>query len=166
MLSSGALRCSAWLDAAVQSVQACGEGAEVKENFLYLGDGAHNNTESRQEDLRCSGLAQTSIWRCRYLCRRTKIRIFRFLVLVPRSMAETWTLNGDLGRRTAVFGNTRQGRVRGYRWNDFVSNRLIRDWFDIFDILPTQPVNIIWLYGHVARCPDADPAHQCSVRQY
>ena len=76
------------LDETVQSVHACGEDVEISESFTYLGSVVHNNGESGQEVLRRIGLAHgvmdslnTSIWRCRYLCRRTKIRIFKSLVL-------------------------------------------------------------------------------------
>ncbi|KAG0710786.1 putative epidermal cell surface receptor [Chionoecetes opilio] len=76
------------LDEAVQSVHACGEDIEILESFTYLGSAVHNDRGSRQEVLRRIGIAHGvmdslsgSIWRCRYLCRRTKIRIFKSLVI-------------------------------------------------------------------------------------
>ena len=76
------------LDDTVQSVRVCGENVEILESFTYLGSVVHNDGGSRQEVLRRIGLAHgvmdslnQSIWRCRYLCRRTKIRIFKSLVL-------------------------------------------------------------------------------------
>ncbi|KAG0718623.1 Transient receptor potential channel pyrexia [Chionoecetes opilio] len=76
------------LDEMVQSVHACGEDIEILESFTYLGSAVHNDGESRQEILRRIGIAHGamdslsgSIWRCRYLCRRTKIRIIKSLVI-------------------------------------------------------------------------------------
>ena len=107
-----------------------------------------------------------SIWRCRYLCRRTKIRVFKSLVLpVLLYGCETWTLNSDLKRRIDAFGNKCLRRIMGYRWNDHVSNqRLLRE-------TDSRPVTCIVLerqlrlYGHVARFPEVDPAYRVvSVR--
>ncbi|KAG0726800.1 DNA-directed RNA polymerases I, II, and III subunit RPABC2 [Chionoecetes opilio] len=100
------------LDEAVQSVHACGEDIEILESFTYLGSTVHNDGGSRQEVLRRIGIAHGvmdslsgSIWRCRYLCRRTKIRIFKSLVIpVLLYGCETWTLNSDLKRRINAFG--------------------------------------------------------------
>ena len=55
-------------------------------------------------------------------------------------------------------------RIMGYRWCDSYQTsdccvKLIRR------LLPGQSVNTNSLYGHVARCPEADPAHRVvSVR--
>ncbi|KAG0714105.1 LINE-1 retrotransposable element ORF2 protein [Chionoecetes opilio] len=100
------------LDEAVQSVHACGEDIEILESFTYLGSAVHNDGGSRQEVLRRIGIAHGvmdslsgSIWRCRYPCRRTKIRIFKSLVIpVLLYGCETWTLNSDLKRRINAFG--------------------------------------------------------------
>ncbi|KAG0728144.1 Retrovirus-related Pol polyprotein from type-1 retrotransposable element R2 [Chionoecetes opilio] len=100
------------LDEAVQSVHACGEDIEILESFTYLGSAIHNDGGSRQEALRRIGIAHGvmdslsgSIWRCQYLCRRTKIRIFKSLVIpVLLYGCETWTLNSDLKRRINAFG--------------------------------------------------------------
>ena len=103
----------------------------------------------------------SSVWRCRYLCRRTKIRVFKTLVLpVLLYGCETWTLNADLKRRIDAFGTRCLRRIMGYRWDDFVSNqRLLRE-------TESRPITSIVrqrqlrLYGHVARFPEADPAYQ------
>ncbi|KAG0711023.1 Iron-sulfur protein NUBPL [Chionoecetes opilio] len=100
------------LDEAVQSVHACGEDIEILESFTYLGSAVHNDGGSRQEVLRRIGIAHGvmdslsgSIWRCRYLCRRTKIRFFKSLVIpVLLYGCETWTLNSDLKRQINAFG--------------------------------------------------------------
>ncbi|KAG0724748.1 LINE-1 retrotransposable element ORF2 protein [Chionoecetes opilio] len=99
------------LDEAVQSVHACGEDIEILESFTYHSSAVHNDGGSRQEVLRRIGIAHDvmdsltgSIWRCRYLCRRTKIRIFKSLVIpVLPYGCETWTLNSDLKRRINAF---------------------------------------------------------------
>ncbi|KAG0730593.1 Retrovirus-related Pol polyprotein from type-2 retrotransposable element R2DM [Chionoecetes opilio] len=76
------------LDEAVQTVHACGEDIEILESFTYIGSAVHNDGGSRQEVLRRIGIAHGvmdslsgSIWRCRYLRRRTRIRIFKSLVI-------------------------------------------------------------------------------------
>ncbi|KAG0710593.1 putative uncharacterized transposon-derived protein F52C9.6 [Chionoecetes opilio] len=156
------------LDEAVQSVHACGEDIEILESFTYLGSAVHNVGGSRQEVLRRIGIAHGvmdslsgSIWRCRYLCRRTKIRIFKSLVIpVLLYGSETWTLNSDLKRRINAFGNKCLHRIMGYRWDDYVSNqRLYRE-------AESRPITCIVrqrqlrLYGHVARYPETDPSHR------
>ena len=156
------------LDEAVQSVQACGEDIEVLQRFTYLGSVIHNNGRSDDEISRRIGLAygvmdtlNSGIWRCRYLCRRTKIRIFKSLVLpVLLYGCETWTLNSGLRRKIDSFGTKCLRRIMGYRWYDRVRNeRLLRE-------TESRPITHIirhrqlQLYGHVARFPEADPAHR------
>ena len=69
------------------------------------------------------------VWRCRYLCGRTKVRGFRPLVLpVLLYGCETWTLTKDLRWRLNSFGTRSLRRILGYCWSDFVSNeRLLRE---------------------------------------
>ena len=73
---------------------------------------------------------------------------------------ETWTLTKDPRRRLNSFGTRSLCRILGYRWSDFVSNeRLLRETqmrFVTYIVSERQ----LGLYGHVARFPDADPAHQ------
>ncbi|KAG0697185.1 Tetratricopeptide repeat protein 17 [Chionoecetes opilio] len=115
------------LDETVQSVHACGEDIEILDSFTYLGSAVHNDGGSRQEALRRIGIAHgvmdslsRSIWRCRYLCRRTKIQTFKLLVIpVLLYGCETWTLNSDLKRRIDAFGNKCLRRIIGYRWDDY-----------------------------------------------
>ncbi len=105
----------------VQSVHACGEDIEVLESFTYLASVVHDNGRSDQEVIRRISLAygamdsfNRSIWRCRYLCRRTKLRIFKTRVLpVLLYGCETWTLNSDLDRRLNVFGTKCLRRIMG-----------------------------------------------------
>ena len=81
------------LDETVQSIHACSKDIDILDSFKYLGSVVHNNGGSCQEVLWRIGLAHgvmdllsTSIWRCWHLCRRTKIRIFKSLV-IPVLMA-------------------------------------------------------------------------------
>ena len=104
---------------------------QLQFKFKYLGSVVHNNGGSRQEVLQWIDLAHgvmdslsTSIWRCRYLCRRTKIQIFKSLVIqVLLYSCETWTLNTDLKSQIDVFGNKCLCSIMGYHWKDFVSNQ-------------------------------------------
>ena len=101
------------------------------------------------------------VWPCRYLCRRVNVRVFRSFVLsVLLYRCETCTLTRDLRRRLNSFGTRCLRRILGYRCSDFVSNeRLLRETemgFVTCIVLEHQ----LRLYGHVARFPDADPAHQ------
>ena len=95
------------------------------------------------------------------LCGRTKVRVFRSLVLpVLLYGCETWTLTKDLRRRLNSFGTRSLRRILGYRWSDFVSNeRLLRETQMRF-VTCIVHEHQLRLYGHVARFPDADPAHQ------
>ncbi|KAG2462415.1 RASF8 protein, partial [Polypterus senegalus] len=61
------------------------------------------------------------MWRSRYLYKRTKVQVFRVLVLpVLLCGCETWTLSSDLRRRLHSFSTVSHRRVLGYRWFDFV----------------------------------------------
>ena len=98
---------------------------------------------------------------CRYLYGRMKVRVFRSLVLpVLLYGCETWTLTWDLRWRLNSIGTRSLRRILGYCWSDFVSNeRLLRDnqmRFVTCIVCERQ----LRLYGHVARFPDADLAHQ------
>ena len=101
------------------------------------------------------------VWHYRYLCRRPKIQVSRSLVLpVLFYGCETRTLTKDLRRRLNSFGTRALRRILSYRWSDFVSNkRFLRETqmrFVTCVICECQ----LQLYGHVARFPEADHAHQ------
>ena len=94
----------------------------------------------------------TSIWRCRYLCRRTKIRIFKSLVIpVLLYGYETWTPNTNLKRRIDVYGTRGLRSIIEYRCYAFVSNQ----W--LFHEVDSRPMTRIIcerqfsLYRHVVR---------------
>ena len=68
------------LDAAVLSVPVCGEDVEVTERFTFLGSDIHVSPDCEPEVSRCLGRAwgvmdslDHWVWRCRYLCGRTKV---------------------------------------------------------------------------------------------
>ena len=107
----------------IQSKHACGENHCSLESFTYLGSVVHNNGGSCNKSYDIMDSLCSSIWHCQYLCRQTKIQIFKSLV-IPVSLygCETWTLNTDLKIQTDVFGNKCFCRVIEYCWNDFVSN--------------------------------------------
>ncbi len=95
------------LDAAILSVPVCVEDVEVTERFTYLGSDIHVSAGCEPEVNRHLGWAcgvtdslDHGVWRCRYLCGRMKVRVFRSLVL-PVLLYEcgTWTLTRDLRRR-------------------------------------------------------------------
>ena len=105
----------------VHSVRACGEDIEVTESFTYLGSVVHNSGLSDQEVSRRIGLAagvmnslNKSIWRCLYLCIRTKLQVFIALVMpVLLYGSETWTLSSALESRLDVFCNRSLRRIMG-----------------------------------------------------
>ena len=92
------------LVAALLSVPICGEDVEVTEKFTYLDSDIHVSAGCEPEVNRRLGRAwgvidslDHGVWRCRYLCRRMKVRVFRSLVLpVLLFGCETWTLTKDL----------------------------------------------------------------------
>ena len=156
------------LDEAVHSVQVCGEDIEVLDKFTYLGSVIHKDGGSSKDVTRRIGLTSgvmnsldKSIWRCRYLCRRTKVRIFKTLVIpVLLYGCETWTLNSELKRRINSFGTKCLRRIMGYRWFDYVSNQRLLHETDSRHISCMVRERQLRLYGHVVRLPDSDPAHQ------
>ena len=73
---------------------------------------------------------------------------------------ETWILTKDLRWRLNSFGTMSLQIILGYRWLGFVSNeQLLRETQMRFVTCIVHECQLR-LYGHVARFPDADPAHQ------
>ena len=140
---------------------------EVMERFTYLGSDIHvfagYDSEVNRRLGRAWGVVDSlnhGVWRCRYLCGRTKVRVFRSLVLpVLLYGCETWTLTKDLRWRLNSFGTRSLRRILGYRWSDFVSERLLRETQMRFVTCIVRE-HQLRLCGHVARFPDADPARQ------
>ena len=101
------------------------------------------------------------VWRCRHLCKRTKIRVFGSLVLpVLLYGCETWTLNKDLRYRVNSFGTSALRRICGHRWYDFVSNQRLLEDTGMRPITCLIRARQLRLFGHVARFPVSDPAYQ------
>ena len=156
------------LDEAARSVRVCGENVEILDSFTYLGSEVHSGGGSEHEVLRRIGKAHgvmeslnSSIWRCRYLCRRTKIRVFETLVLpVLLYGCETWTLNASLRRRVDAFGTRSLRRIMGYSWREGVTNQRLLHETGSRPITSIVRQRQLRLFGHVARLPEADPAHQ------
>ena len=152
----------------VQSVRACGEDIEVTESFTYLGSVVHNSGLSDHEVSRRIGLAagvmnslNKSIWRCRYLCRRTKLRVFKALIMpVLLYGSETWTLSCALEARLEAFCNRSLRQIMGYCWRDHVSNQRLHRETGTSPVICTIRDRQLRLYGHLARFPQDDPAHQ------
>ena len=76
------------LAAAVDSPPLAGENVDVVETFTFLGNGLHRLTSCEAEMNRQLGVAMEamkaldkSMWRSRYLSRRTKVRVFGSLVM-------------------------------------------------------------------------------------
>ena len=87
------------LDATVLSVPVCGEDVEVMERFTYLGSDIHVSVGCESDVSRRLGRAwgvmdslDNGVWRCRYLCEKTKVRVFRSLVL-----PQTCSMDARLG---------------------------------------------------------------------
>ena len=121
------------LDAAILSVPVCGEDVEVTERFTYLGSDIHVSAGCEPEVNRRLGRAcgvmdslDHGVWRCQYLWRATKVRVFRSLVLpVLLYRCETWTLTRDL--RWSLNSLTRSlRRILGNRCSDCVQRAVAR----------------------------------------
>ena len=81
-------------------------------------------------------------------------------VLGALSCSPEATLTRDLIWRLNSFGTRSLRRILGNRWSDFVSNeRLLRETQMRF-VTCIVHERQLQLYGHVARFPDTDPAHQ------
>ena len=101
------------------------------------------------------------VWRCRYLCGRTKARVFRSLVLpVFFYGCESLTLTRDLRWRLNSFGTRSLRRILGDRWLDFVSNKQLLRETQMRFVTCIVREHQQRLSGHVSRFPDSDPAHQ------
>ena len=156
------------LDDAIKSVSVGGNNVDCVHRFTYLGsdisDSASCDPEVNRRIGRACGVMDSldkGVWRCRYLCRGTKIRVFRSLVLpVLLYGCETWTLNNEMKNRLNVFGTKSLRRILGYRWSDFVSNDRVYKEARMRCITCIISQHQLQLHGHVARFPGNDPAAQ------
>ena len=100
------------LDVSILSVPVCGEDVEVTERFTYLDSNIHVSAGCKPEvngHLRQAWGVMDSldhgVWRCWYLHRKTKVRVFRSLMLpILLYGCEAWTLTRDLRQRLNSFG--------------------------------------------------------------
>ena len=90
------------MDAATLSVPVCGEDVEVTERFTDLGSDIHVPAGCEPEVNRRLGWTwgvvdslDPGMWCCQYLCRRTKVRVFRSLVLPV--LLYGWETDSDKG---------------------------------------------------------------------
>ena len=156
------------LDAATESLPVAGENVDVVETFTYLGSVVHRSASCEAEVNRRLGLAMgvmnsldKSVWRSRHLSRRTKVRVFRSLVMsVLLYSCEAWTLTDGLRRRLDSFATTALRRIFGYRWQDHVSNREVLDRAEMGRVTCLIRERQLRFYGHVVRLPSEDPAHR------
>ena len=109
------------LDAAILSVPVCGLDVEVMERFTYLGSDIHVSPGCEPEINRRLGWAwgvtdslDHGVWHCRSLCRTTKVRVFRSLMLpVLLYGCDSWTLTRDLRQRLNSFGTSSLRKILG-----------------------------------------------------
>ena len=148
-----------------------GENLEVTQTFTYLGSVIHSFTSWELEVIRRLGRAWSAmnsldegVWRSRYLCKRTKVRVFRSLVLpVLLYSCEIWTLTGELKRRVNSFGTTSLRRILGHGWHDYMSNDLVLRGAGLRQVTCVVRKRQLRLYGHMARLPAVDPVHRILV---
>lgn len=151
----------------VESVAVCSENVEIVNRFTYLGSVIHSDGGSDLDVERRLGMAYTameslnnSVWRCRNLSRRIKVRVFETLVLpVLFYGAETWTLVSRTSARINSFLTKSLRRILGYRWDDFVSNHRVLQEANLRLGTCMIRERQMRLFGHVARFPAADPVH-------
>ena len=95
------------LDPTVQSIPVNDENVELTKSLTYLGSVIHSSTSCELKVIRRLGRVWSAmnsldegVWRCRYICRRTKVRVFRSMVLpVLLYSCESQTLTVELRRR-------------------------------------------------------------------
>ena len=116
---------------AFEPVCIAGENMEFTERFDYLGSDVVSVGGSELEVNKHLGRAMNAIaspekgvCRCRYLCKRSKVQIFRTLVLpVVLCRRETWTLVRNPRQRLNSFGTVSPHRNCGYCCLDRISNQ-------------------------------------------
>jgi hypothetical protein len=146
----------------------CVASVEVLDRFTYLGSVIQSSGGSDLEVDRRLGLSygvmeslNQAVWRCRYLSKRTKIQVFKVLVLpVMLYGAETWTLTASLETRLNAFVTKSLRRILGYRWNDFVSNHRLLQETGVRLATCLIRERKLRFFGHMARLPTHDPVYQ------
>ena len=153
----------------VSEINVQGESVDIVNRFTYLGCDIRSSGGSAHEINKRLGRAygvveslNKGVWRSRYLCKKTKLQVFRILVLpVLLYGCETWTLNNDLRRRLDAFGTKFLRKILGYHWDDFVSNERLLNETRMKHVTCIVRERQLRHFGHVARFPDTDPVHRC-----
>ena len=111
-----------------------GENVVVPQTVTYSGSVIPSSTSCDLKLSRGLGRAWSathsldeSMWRCRYLCRWTKVRFLPSLVLpVLLYFCETWNLTGELRRRLNSLAAMALRRIFGFHWHDYMPNYVVR----------------------------------------
>ena len=156
------------VDQVCSTVTCCGEQVQVVDSFPYLGSRVSSDGKSDEDITRRLGLAWGAmsalgvrVWRSRHLSRMTKVEVFKRLVLpVLLYGCETWTLTEKLRARLDAFGTINLRRILGYKWNDFIPNKQVLQESSMINISKLVLERQKSMFGHVARFPNGDPAHQ------
>ena len=101
------------------------EEISVFDSFFFLGSAIGNGGRSFKEVSRRLGIASSvmnslnrCVWSCQYLCRVTKIRLFRALVLpVLLHRSEAWSIRARERGCLSYFSARSLRRIMGYRWD-------------------------------------------------
>ena len=139
---------------------------EVTPIFTYIGGVIHSSTSCELDVNRRLGRSWSAmnsldegVWCCRYLCKRTNVRVFRSVVLpfLPYT-CETLTMTGELKRRLNSFGTMWLRQILGHRKHVGSSNDLVlrEVGWDVTCIVFEHQLR---LYRHVARLPAVDRAY-------
>lgn len=155
------------LDKTVQYVHASGEDIDIFEILTYLSSIVHFNCVPYQEVIRRIGLfhsamdsLKTSIRRCRYLCRRTKIPIFNCMCSPSYSLTvrhRHWIATWQNRLMPLVINAFAESR---YIAGITLSNRRLLREADSRPIIFIVRERQIRLYWHETRYPEADTAHR------
>ena len=156
------------VDQVCSTVTCCGEQVQVVDSFPYLGSRVSSDGKSDEDITRRLGLAWGAmsalgvrVWRSRHLSRMTKVEVFKRLVLpVLLYGCETWTLTEKLRARLDAFGTINLRRILGYKWYDFIPNKQVLQESSMINISKLVLERQKSMFGHVARFPNGDPAHQ------
>ena len=155
------------LDVTIESIPVSGKNV-VKLKLTHFCSVIHSSTSCElQVSPRLAqawstlNLLNEGLWRCRYLCERSKVRVFRSVVLsVLLYSCETWTLTGELRWRLISFGTMSLRRILCYRWHGYMSiDRVLRE-AGLKQVTCIDRERYLPRYRRAARLPAEDPAHQ------
>ena len=155
------------VDQACEKVMCSGNLVDVVEVFPYLGSRITTDGSSLKEIDRRLGVAWgvvgslKRVWRSRHLSRKTKVEVFKRLVL-PSLLygCESWTLTAKLRARLDSFGTANLRMILGYKWFDFVSNNRVLQMTSMSKISDMVTERQMSMFGHVARLSREDPVHR------